>query len=315
MKKAALLMGAAVMAWGQASQPAGQQAGQQARPAPPTSAQYLKAKVYTAEEDSQVLKLYDGVRVADVIDALDVVGLQGVTTMDRSIRPLWRDNEKLTHRIRGVALTIRLVPAQETAPRFASHAAERTWESGGWNPPPELRAESGGRGGGYGRLIRPGTVLVVENNAIDNGFCGSNNALSMTAQGLRGLVGNAVCRDTDEMTVARIPVYQNAALSPRGINQGRMWMESYNNPVVVGQVLVMPGDIIVGDNDGVAVVPRAKAEQVAEIARWIYLDDEIKRMRIFDSAKRPRDFTVEGVNPPPPPSDKPIHTTPVWERK
>ena len=80
-------------------------------------------------------------------------------------------------------------------------------------------------------------------------------------------------------------------------------------------VLVMPGDIIVADNDGVAVVPRAKAEQVAEIARWIYLDDEIKRAKIFDNAKRPRDLTVEGVNPPPPPSDKPIHTNPVWQKK
>ncbi len=304
IKTAALLMGVTAAAWGQAGPP----------PAP--SAQYLKARVYTAEEDEKTLKLYDGVRVADVVDALDVVGLQGVTTMDRSIRPLWRDDQKLTHRIRGVALTVRLVPAQETAPKFASHAAERTWEgAGGWGPPADLRVENAGRGGGYGRLIRPGTVLVVENNAIDNGMCGSNNALSWTAQGLRWVVGNAVCRDTDEITVARIPVYQNAALSPRGINQGRHWMESYNQPIVVGQVLVMPGDIIVADNDGVAVVPRAKAEQVAEIARWIYLDDEIKRARLFDNLKRPRDFTVQGVEPPPAPSDKPISPNPVWQKK
>jgi regulator of RNase E activity RraA len=306
MKRVAFLMGVAVVAWGQA--------GGQARPAPAPSEQYLKARVYTAEEDEKVLKLYDRVRVCDVIDALDVVGLQGVTTMDRSIRPLWRDEQKLTHRIRGVALTVRLVPAQETSPRFASHAAERTWEAGGWGPPAELRVEGVGRGG-YGGLIRPGTVLVVENNAIDNGMCGSNNALSWTVQGLRGVVGNAVCRDTDEIIVARIPVYQNLALSPRGINQGRHWMESYNQPIVVGQVLVMPGDVIVGDNDGVAVVPRAKAEHVAEIARWIYEDDEVKRARIFDNAKRPRDFTVEGVKPPAPPTDKPIHTTPVWQKK
>jgi regulator of RNase E activity RraA len=295
------------LAWGQA--------GQQARPAPAPSGQYLKARVYTAEEDEKVLKLFDKVRVCDVIDALDVVGLQGVTTMDRSIRPMWRDEQRLTHRIRGVALTLRLVPAQETAPRFESHATERTWEAGGWGPPPELRAEDAPRGGGYGRLVRPGTILVVENNAIDNGFCGSNNALTMFSQGLRGLVGNAVCRDNDEMIVARIPVYQNAALAPRGINQGRMWMESYNHPIVVGGVLVMPGDIIVGDADGVAVVPRARAEKVAEIAYWIYADDEIKRAKIFDAAKRPRDFTVEGVQPPPPPSDKPLHANPVWTKK
>ena len=60
MKKAVLLMGVAALAWGQTNQP---------RPTAPPSAQYLRAaKVYTAEEDSQILKLYDGLRVSDVID-------------------------------------------------------------------------------------------------------------------------------------------------------------------------------------------------------------------------------------------------------
>jgi len=308
MKKTALLLVASAMAWGQTGQPA--------RPAPATSGQFLKARVYTAEEDSKILKLYDGLRVCDVVDGLDVIGVQDITVMDRTIRPLWRDEQKFTHRIQGVALTIRLVPAQETSPKFASHAAERTWEAGGWGPPPELRTEGGGRGsGGYNALVRAGTILVVDNQARDNGFCGSNMGLSLFARGLRGFVSNQVCRDTDEMILSRIPVYQNAMLSPRGINQGRMWVESYNQPVVVGQVLVMPGDVIVGDSDGVAVVPRAKAEQVAEIARWIYEDDEVKRGRIFDSVKKPRDWTVEGHTQPPPPTDKPITPAPVWQKK
>ena len=115
--------------------------------AAPPAAQYLKARVYTAEEDARVLKLYDGLRVCDVIDALDAVGLQAVTTMDRSIRPMWRDEQKFAHRIHGIALTLRLVPAQETSPKFASHAAERTWEAGGWGPPPETAG--GGRAAGW----------------------------------------------------------------------------------------------------------------------------------------------------------------------
>jgi regulator of RNase E activity RraA len=304
MKRIALLVMGSAMAWGQPSQTA---------PPPPT-AQYLKARVYTAEEDSRVLKLYDGLRVCDVIDALDAVGLQAVTTMDRSIRPMWRDEQKFAHRIHGIALTLRLVPAQETSPKFASHAAERTWEAGGWGPPPELRVEGAPRGG-YNGLIRPGTVLVIDNQAIDNGVCGSNNSLVMMGRGLRGLVGNAICRDNDEMIMTRVPVYQDPRLAPRGINQGRMWVESYNQPVVVGNVLVMPGDVINADSDGVAVVPRAKAEQVAEIARWIFEDDEVKRGKIYDSTGRPRDWTVQGHTQPPPPTEKPIHSMPVWEKK
>jgi regulator of RNase E activity RraA len=278
------------------------------------SAQYLKARAYTAEEDAQILKLYEGLRVCDVVDALDAVGLQGIMTMDRSIRPLWRDEQKFAHRIHGIALTIHLVPAQESAPKFASHAAERTWEAKGWTPPPELRADDVPKGN-FNSLIRPGTVMVIDNQAVDNGFCGSNNALAMSGKGLRGLVGNAICRDNDELILTRIPVYQDPALAPRGINQGRMWMESYNQPVVVGHVLVMPGDVITADSDGVAVVPRAKAEQVAGIARWIFEDDEIKRGKIYDSAGRPRDWTVLGHTTPPSPSDKPIHAAPVWQGK
>jgi 4-hydroxy-4-methyl-2-oxoglutarate aldolase len=297
MKQIVLIGLSAAIAWGQANP--------QSRPPAPNSHQYLKVQTYTAEQDSQMLKLYEGLRVADVIDGLDAVGLPEVTMMDKRIRPLWRDEQKITHRIHGVALTIRLVPAQATWRQFTSHADERQWETREWGPPAEMRTDTG-RGPGYMGLIHPGTILVVDGQAKDNGFCGSNNALSMTGLGLRGLVGNAVCRDTDEMTLARIPVYQDPMEAPRGINQGRMWVESYNQPVVVGGVLVMPGDIIVADNDGVAVVPRAKAEQVAEVARWIYEDDELARGKIYDRIGKPRDWTVTGHTTPAPPSDKPF---------
>jgi hypothetical protein len=73
--------------------------------------------------------------------------------------------------------------------------------------------------------------------------------------------------------------------------------------------------VVVADSDGVAVVPRAKAEQVAGIGRWIYEDDEVKRGKIYDSIKMPRDWTVEGHTQPPPPSDAPIQPAPVWDKK
>ena len=285
MKTAALALCSLAVLWAQDGKPA----------LPQPSKQYLKVQQFSAEEDSRVLKLYDGLRVADIIDALDVAGLQDITMMDRNIRPLWRDEQKFTHRIHGVALTVRLMPAQERAPHFNSHAEERPWEAAWYRNQSE-----------YAGLVRPGTILVVDNQARDNGFCGSNMGLSLFGRGLRGLVGNQVCRDTDEMILTKIPVYQDPALSPRGINPGRMWVESYNEPVAVGHVLVMPGDIIVADSDGVAVVPRAKADQVAEIARWIFEDDEVQRGKIYDRVHKPRDWTVEGHTEPPPPSKKPI---------
>ena len=296
MKRIVLFGFCGVMAWAQANQ--------ETRPAPPPSHQFLKVQLHTPEEDSRILQLYDGLRVADVIDGLDAVGLPEVTMMDKHIRPLWRDEVKISHRIHGIALTVRLVPAQDTWRRFTSHQDERRWEAN-WKPPADMRTDTG-RNPNFGRLIHPGTVLVVEGDAHDNGFCGSNDALAWVGLGLRGLVGNAVCRDTDELTLTHVPVYQDPMQAPRGINQGRMWMESYNEPVVVGGVLVMPGDIVVADNDGVAVVPRAKGEEVAKIARWIFENDEIQRGKIYDRIGRPRDWTVQGHTPPPPPSDQPI---------
>lgn len=117
--------------------------------------------------------------------------------------------------------------------------------------------------------------------------------LTLFGKGLRGFVGNEVCRDTDEMTLTRIPVYQNPL--PRGINPGRTWIESDNQPVTVGHVLVMPGDIIVADGDGVAVVPRGRAEEVAGIARWIFEDDEWKRGG--DLRARRETFRLDGGRP------------------
>jgi 4-hydroxy-4-methyl-2-oxoglutarate aldolase len=286
MKKAVLLLlcGAA-MAW-----------GQRTRPAQPYSKQYLTVRQHSAEEDSQILKQYEGLRVCDIVDALDVVGLQDVTVMDREIRPLWRDEQKFTHRIWGIAMTVRLVPAQETAPRFASHAEERAWEENWYNT----------KSAEFGPLVRPGTILVVDNQARDDGFCGSNMGLALFGQGVRGFVGNEVCRDNDELILTRVPVYQNNLRAPRGINPGRMWAESYNEPVAVGHVLVMPGDVIVADSDGVAVVPRGQAEQVAKIARWIFEDDETTRGKIYDKMGKPRDWTVNGHTEPPRAGKEPI---------
>jgi 4-hydroxy-4-methyl-2-oxoglutarate aldolase len=265
------------------------------QPSTPLSKQFLEVKHYSQAEDDRIVKLYDGIRTVDVMDALDVVGLQDITMMDRDIRPLWKDEQNISHRIHGVALTLRLVPAQVRAPRFASHADERPWEANWYKPQGE-----------YVPLVRPGTILVVDNQSKDDGWCGSNMGLTLFGKGLRGFVGNEVCRDVDELSLTRIPVYQNPLLAPRGINPGRTWLESYNQPITVGHVLVMPGDIIVADGDGVAVVPRARAEEVGGIARWIFEDDEWKRGKIYDNVKRPRDWTVKGHDEQPPASSKPI---------
>jgi 4-hydroxy-4-methyl-2-oxoglutarate aldolase len=209
--------------------------------------------------------------------------LQDVTIMHTSIRPLWRDEEKFTHRIYGVAVTLRLVPPQERAPIFPSHEAFEKWE-GNWY---ETRIPEE-----FTHFLTRDTILVIDaSQTHEVGFCGSNNALSWVAQGMRGIVTDGGCRDSDEVILERIPVFEPA--STRGIDPGRVQIESYNNPVDVGGVLVLPGDVIVADTDGVVVVPRAKAEAVAAAAHRIQDEDKGARRDLYKKLDRPQDFTVK----------------------
>ena len=79
----------------------------------------------------------------------------------------------------------------------------------------------------------------------------------------------------------------------RGIRPGRNELESVNRPVVIGGVLVCPGDVVVADGDGVIVVPRKVARQVAENARVVLENDKKGRRKLYKSLGMPLDQTVK----------------------
>src|SRR5438874_13459347 len=70
---------------------------------------FIPYRQYSQEENQRVLKLYEPLRVSDVSDGMDTVGLQDIGIVDESIRPLWKDTENFTHRIVGIAVTARYV--------------------------------------------------------------------------------------------------------------------------------------------------------------------------------------------------------------
>src|SRR5262249_41880560 len=76
---------------------------------------FLAGRAYSPDEDRALLKRFDGLRVADVSDGMDAVGLPDVGLMDPRIAPLWRDLEAFSHRFCGVALTVRYVPTNRRA--------------------------------------------------------------------------------------------------------------------------------------------------------------------------------------------------------
>jgi len=237
----------------------------------------------TQSEREHILKLYQGLRVTDVCDGMDAVGLQDLGTMDQEIRPLWRDTEGFKHRIYGFAHTVRFVPTTRRAPVFATVEEHLRWK-GEW----------------YGQLangpavseIRLGDVVVIDAAGVrDCGFIGSHNALTWIAAGARGAVTNGGARDTDELIKQRVPVYSRGV--SRGIRPGRLELESTNRPITCGGVFVRPGDLIVADGDGVIVVPWEKAEAVAQVAIQIQEEDKVSRRQLYRKLGLPSDFTVE----------------------
>jgi regulator of RNase E activity RraA len=141
-------------------------------------------------------------------------------------------------------------------------------------------------------LIRKGTVLVIEEAGdSDTGSIGSNNIMVWKMAGCIGVVTSNTSRDTDEITTEKMPLYLKKV--GRGIRPGRNEIESVNRPVVCGNVLVEPGDIIIADGEGVVVVPRAKAKDVAEYARLVLEKDKAARQGIYKQLGMPMDDSVK----------------------
>jgi 4-hydroxy-4-methyl-2-oxoglutarate aldolase len=129
-------------------------------------------------------------------------------------------------------------------------------------------------------LIRKGTALVFDDAPdSDVGSIGSNNIMGWRVRGCVGVVTSATARDTDEIITEKIPLYFRKP--GRGIRPGRNEIESVNRPIVCGGVLVEPGDVIVADGDGVIVVPRAHAKEVAEYAKAILDGDKAGRRNLY----------------------------------
>ena len=111
-------------------------------------------------------------------------------------------------------------------------------------------------------VVQPGDVLVIACSSENtDGAFGELLATSLKARGAKGVILDVGCRDAAEISEMKFPVWSRA-ISAKGTVKATVG--SVNVPVVCAGAQVMPGDVVVADDDGVVIVPRKNAARVAQ---------------------------------------------------
>jgi len=127
-------------------------------------------------------------------------------------------------------------------------------------------------------VCQPGDVLVVAvMSESSNGMFGELLASSVRARGVAGLVIDAGVRDIAELTAMSFPVWSKAIWAQGTVKETA---GSVNVDVVCAGETIHPGDVIIGDLDGVVVVPRERSAEVSKLGEQRRAKEELTRERL-----------------------------------
>lgn len=172
-----------------------------------------------------------------VSDALDKLGIAGQCLGIKPLDPRFR--------VAGPAFTIRYVPC----------------------------GTRGGTVGDYIDDLQPGTVVALDNQQrMDATVWGDILTIVASRKGLGGTVIDGVCRDAPRAIELKYPIFARASHMRTG--KDRVAVDAMQVSISIGGVRVDPGDFVLGDWDGVVVVPSERIEEVAEVASRIEQAEE-----------------------------------------
>lgn len=128
--------------------------------------------------------------------------------------------------------------------------------------------------------VKPGDVLVSQPNDNSCAHLGELSAETAQFRGARGAVIDGGVRDVDYLNRLGFPVFA-CYRTPVDI-VGRWTLTDFNVPITIGEVDVHPGDYIVGDIDGVVVIPQDIADEVTAMAEQVVQTEDVVRRQILE---------------------------------
>lgn len=161
--------------------------------------------------------------------------------MDMGIREMWPQ----IPRIAGPAYTVSCAPGDNLMLHAAIYKAE------------------------------PGSIIVVKAGDVDYAMSGGNVCATAQQRGIAGFVVDGVIRDVAEVRELQFPVFARGAMPIPGKKNGPGTLQ---NTIICGGVQIEPGDIVVADEEGIAVIPFAQQDSVWEIGKRRAEKDEARSL-------------------------------------
>jgi 4-hydroxy-4-methyl-2-oxoglutarate aldolase len=184
-------------------------------------------------------------------DVMRGMGLQGFT-LPPAIRPLFPDRT-----LAGVVSTVR---------GRVDRTADAHQTLLGWT--------------GLLSKAKPDTVILCQPNDSTVAHMGELSAETLKLKGVRGYVADGGCRDVDFILKLGFPVWCRY-FTPRDI-VGYWVPEAFEEPVTIGEVTARAGDYVLGDRDGMVVLPRERAEEIVAAAEGAIATENKVRTAILE---------------------------------